>query len=224
MSSAPRCGYAQTPITGTDWRPRNEKNRRIAALRFHRRPYHRFRSRWSLCRRTGLVAQRWPLQERSHGRPLRAPELAARSLIGPRDDKRNETDCMNKKAEIPQGTISLSLIDHGFDAINLLIKWGAIVAIAYFTYLAIKELAGHQTVAQFIFGYFSGKEGGGSKAPWIGTTILTSAWGAFERWLRHRKVATMSTRLKDLESFIDAGRTSSGLDASGRPPRTRGTK
>ncbi|WDR89570.1 hypothetical protein [Burkholderia ambifaria] len=124
---------------------------------------------------------------------------------------------MAKLEKIPDGAITMTLIDRAFDSLNVLLKGGTIAVVAYFGYLAIKELAGHQTVAEFVLGYFAGKDGGGSKTPWIGTTILSSGWAIIERWLRHRKVSSMSNRLKWLEERFDNNRTSSGLDEAGRP-------
>jgi hypothetical protein len=124
----------------------------------------------------------------------------------------------------PPGFALYMLIERIFDTLNHLIKWAGIATIAVCVYLCVKELAGHQTVAQFVVGYFTDKSGGGSKAPWIGTTILSAGWAAFERWLRHRKVATMSGRLKKFESEVDSNRTGSGLDASGRPQSSKRAK
>ena len=47
-------------------------------------------------------------------------------------------------------------------------------------------------------------------------------WAVAERWLRHRKVSTMQTRIIELELAIDPKRTSSGLTRGGRTnPRDR---
>jgi hypothetical protein len=50
-----------------------------------------------------------------------------------------------------------------------------------------------------------------------------TAWGAVERWLRHRKVNYLQGRIKELEQNIDPGRTTSGLTTKGKThPRDRG--
>jgi hypothetical protein len=52
---------------------------------------------------------------------------------------------------------------------------------------------------------------------------FASFWAAGERWLRHRKVAYLQGRIKELELKIDAGRSTSGLTTKGRTnPRDRG--
>jgi hypothetical protein len=43
-----------------------------------------------------------------------------------------------------------------------------------------------------------------------------AAWAIAERKLRHRKVASLSGRLKKLETELDSGRTSSELTAQGK--------
>jgi hypothetical protein len=42
------------------------------------------------------------------------------------------------------------------------------------------------------------------------------AWGVMERTLRHRKVAQMQARIKQLEMTIDPNRSTSGLTPAGR--------
>ncbi len=120
----------------------------------------------------------------------------------------------------PWAHLTLHLIDKVFTTVWLIIKCGFWLGIAYIVYLSIKELAGQTTVAQFILGYFSGNESssGSSTTIWVIVSVLCGIWAKFERWLRLRKVADMSERIKLLESHIDPTRTSSGLTKSGETP------
>jgi hypothetical protein len=118
-------------------------------------------------------------------------------------------------------TLRFHAVERAFDLAHSVIRWFGACVIAYVIYLAIRDLAGHQTGAQFLFGFFTDKNGGGKQAPWIGSSVLTTIWALFERWLRHRKVATMGKRLKSLEKAVNPERTGSGLDDSGRPPAKR---
>ena len=128
-----------------------------------------------------------------------------------------------KPPEMPKGFLALSVIDRAFDLATTLIWAGVFVAIAYTIFLCIRELAGHDTVAQFVVGYLSNGKGGASAKPWMATTALAAAWGGIEKWLRGRKVGSMSQRIKDLERMIDANRSSSGLTRTGQVPK-RGKK
>lgn len=128
---------------------------------------------------------------------------------------------MPRKALNNSEAFRFHVIERAFDLGHSVVRWGGACGIAYIVFLAIRELSGHQTVAQFLFGFFTDKSGGGRQAPWIGSSVLTTLWALFERWLRHRKVATMSKRLKSLEKMQNPERTGSGLDESGRPPPKR---
>jgi hypothetical protein len=126
--------------------------------------------------------------------------------------------------EVPKGFLALTVIDRGFTLATDLIWAGCFVAIAYIVYLVFKELAGQNTVASFVLGYFSDSKGGASAKPWIGTTVLAAIWGGAEKWLRRRKVGSMSQRIKDLEQMLDSGRSSSGLTNTGQVPKKSGPK
>jgi hypothetical protein len=57
----------------------------------------------------------------------------------------------------------------------------------------------------------------------IALTGAACAWAVIERALRHRKVDRMQERLKELETRLDPGRSSSGLTTRGEThPRDRG--
>lgn len=120
---------------------------------------------------------------------------------------------------LPRGYVLLTVIDRSFTLLTDMVWAGCIVGVAYTIYLCVRELSGHDTMAQFIVGYFSDGKGGASAKPWIGATCLSSLWGLVERWLRRRKVGSMSQRIKDLETFLDSKRSSSGLTSTGQVPK-----
>lgn len=50
-----------------------------------------------------------------------------------------------------------------------------------------------------------------------------AAWAAIERWLRHRTIRNLQSRIRELETAVDPGRTSSGLTEKGTThPRDKG--
>ncbi|WP_198389841.1 hypothetical protein [Burkholderia ubonensis] len=119
----------------------------------------------------------------------------------------------------PPGFLALTVIDRGFSLATDIVWALALVGVAYCVYLCVKALAGQTTAANFVLSYLSDPKGGASAKPWIGSTVVATLWGAAERWLRRRKVASMSRRSKDLERLFDANRTSSGLTETGQVPR-----
>ena len=50
----------------------------------------------------------------------------------------------------------------------------------------------------------------------VSLTGAVAAWAAFERWLRHRKVARLQARVEELEKQHDPNRTSSMLTPQGK--------
>lgn len=121
----------------------------------------------------------------------------------------------------PKMYLTLHIVDRVFTTVWLLIKSGFWLGVAYIVYLCVKSLAGQTTVANFILGYFaSEKNNSSSSSPvvWILVSFAFFIWAKFERWLRLRKVASMSARIKQLETAKDRGRTSSGLTESGETP------
>jgi len=84
--------------------------------------------------------------------------------------------------------------------------------LAYVVYLAIQELAGKTTVAQFIIEGFSKHTG---KIEFF-AFVLVVVWALVERQLRRRKVRYLSRRLQECEQSIDPERTSSGIHETGK--------
>ena len=86
------------------------------------------------------------------------------------------------------------------------------VAIAYFAKDFLVAIAGKETIFALKLSFFAHMKFFIS----IGLTGCACAWALAERWLRHRKVKTMQTRIIELKSTIDPKRTSSGLTPTGR--------
>lgn len=122
----------------------------------------------------------------------------------------------------PPGFLALTVIDRVFSLATDVVWAAALVGVFYCVYLCFKVLAGQTTVASFVLSYISDPKGGASAKPWIGSTVLATVWGIAERWLRRRKVASMSRRSKNLERLFDANRTGSGLTETGQVPRRNG--
>jgi hypothetical protein len=99
------------------------------------------------------------------------------------------------------------------DAVHLAFPWLSLVAIFFFTYLMVVQLAGKTTLAEFgvkvladiklpqVLAYLFGVGGLG--------------YGIGERHLRHKKVAHMEGHIKTLEAAFDPSRSSSGLTRKG---------
>ncbi len=123
----------------------------------------------------------------------------------------------------PVTQLQLLLIDKIFTTIWLVLRYASFVSISYIIYLAIKELAGQQTVASFVFEFFTenGKSGLYNKI-WMFASLLFLAWAYMERKLRLHKVSNMSEHIKKLEKHYDPSRTSSGLTKSGETPLDEG--
>ncbi len=99
-----------------------------------------------------------------------------------------------------------------YNLLSLGIRYGSYITIAYIVYLSIKVLAGQETIAQFVFVFFSRQ-----KSQWLWPTIAALAliWALSERKLRHRKTKYLSKRIEELEKTRDPNRTSSGLPPTG---------
>lgn len=97
--------------------------------------------------------------------------------------------------------------------LNNLIRWAGAVCIAYWIYRSIACLAGSTTTANIglsvigdvklsdVFGMVFGGSG--------------VAYGLAQRRLRRKAIKNTEERIKELESRIDPGRTSSGLTSMG---------
>lgn len=96
---------------------------------------------------------------------------------------------------------------------NHLIKWGGLVWISYYAYLAVEAIAGKITVAEVGVSLLSKIEI---------TVFLAWAFGVFGIWygwsqrnLRRMTIERLQTRIVYLETIIDPGRSSSKLTPRG---------
>lgn len=116
-------------------------------------------------------------------------------------------------------TVKLYLIDKCFITVWLLIRSVVFVIFAYLVFLAVEALAGQQTEANFALNMLADSKSGNFIVVWMPVFVILVIWASGERWLRLRKVAAMSSRIKELEARIDPQRTSSGLTAAGQTPK-----
>lgn len=114
--------------------------------------------------------------------------------------------------------VKIRLIDRSFGAICLAVKYGSFVAVAYFFGQAIEALAGEKTDATISLAvtFLTKTTGGTAAAAGIGTGVLGVVYGLLERRLRYQKVEHLQGRVKELETFLDVNRSSSGLTIQGR--------
>lgn len=96
------------------------------------------------------------------------------------------------------------------------------MVVAVCGFLSIRELAGKETLATLLINAVVNVPEHGVSWSWILVALAAGAWGGVERWIRLRKVAQMSARIKQLEKQHDPDRTSSGLTESGETPRIGG--
>lgn len=122
----------------------------------------------------------------------------------------------------PPGLFAIAVADRAFSLATDAVWALCFLGLAYYGYLSIQALAGQTTAANFALSYLTDAEGGASAKPWVVTTIVAVLWGFLERWLRCRKVGSMSKRSKELEKLFDAQQASSGLTRMGHAPTSNG--
>lgn len=103
------------------------------------------------------------------------------------------------------------LLARGFDLAKDIIKAITYLGLGWFAYLAIGELAGKQTDASFLLGYFGESN---HNFPWI-VAVIAVCYGLAEQRLRKRKTEYLQGRIRELEQRIDPKRTGSGLLTTG---------
>ncbi len=109
-----------------------------------------------------------------------------------------------KKARTTEGIVQVFL--------NL-IKWGAIVLLARYFYLAIVALAGKITLTDITIGFLGNLKVSIALA-W-GFGIGGIIYGLVERKLRKDNIERLQGRIKTLEQAIDSRRSSSNLTERG---------
>ena len=85
------------------------------------------------------------------------------------------------------------------------------VALGYFTYLAIDALAGRDTNVWASLSFMKSSRG----LPWA-LVLSFFLWAMSERKLRQKNIKSMEGHIRDLETALDAKRTSSGLLSTGQ--------
>lgn len=118
--------------------------------------------------------------------------------------KRNrEEHRILEKATLAEGAIQV---------LSSLIRWGSIVAITRYAYLAIDSLSGKNTLADIGVNFLTDIK--------VSVAIAWSAgvggmvYGARQRKLRKDTVARLQERVRDLESEINPNRSSSNFTRS----------
>ena len=105
------------------------------------------------------------------------------------------------------------IISKSFDVVRDLIRALLYVAIAYWIFRAVETLAGKNTDASFLVGYFTSQENDYG-LPWV-VAIIAMFYGFIERRLRLRKTEYLHKRVLELEKRIDPKREGSNLLSTG---------
>jgi len=104
-------------------------------------------------------------------------------------------------------------VDGTVVVLQSLLRWGGIVAIAWFTRLAVGDLAGQTTLADIGID-FLGKVEVSVALAWT-AGAAGGYYGYRQRKLRRDTVERLQKRVKELENFIDKNRSSSQLTSRG---------
>ncbi len=95
--------------------------------------------------------------------------------------------------------------------VRFLIRWGALVCIAFFAYKSVVELAGKVTITDVSIAFqFLGKSQTVITITML-CFILIVCYALWQRKLKQEKIFYLSQRIKWLERRIDENRTSSQL-------------
>lgn len=100
---------------------------------------------------------------------------------------------------------------------NHLIRWCGLVAITYLATRCIEALAGRRTLAEIGLGLDLGflvDMNLDRFLAWL-VAVLGLGYGARQRALRKAAIGRLASRVRDLETRLDPGRTSSGLTGKG---------
>jgi proteasome assembly chaperone (PAC2) family protein len=101
--------------------------------------------------------------------------------------------------------------------LNTLIKSGAVVGVAGFVYLMVRELAGKETLASIGLGFLADIKTSRGIAMALVSILGVGGpvYGLRERKLRRDDIEKRSAYIEELEKAIDKRRTSSGLTPRG---------
>jgi hypothetical protein len=106
----------------------------------------------------------------------------------------------------------LAIVDFISRAYAQTVKWGALVACAFFAYKSIDSLSGRDTFVQLALSLVANLK----VNKWIYLIAAGCAtWALGERRLRRKRTKALHRRNKELEKLIHPNRTSSSLPAGG---------
>jgi hypothetical protein len=113
----------------------------------------------------------------------------------------------------PDHLIRLKKIDAIDANLRLIIRYGFLALVAFFAYRAIDVLAGKHTLADLGVKILADVKIGNAVSYAVGGGGI--AYGARQRKLRGDTIQKMGKRIKELETAVDPGRSSSGLTERG---------
>lgn len=114
-------------------------------------------------------------------------------------------------------------IESRYVTIRTGLRVGGVLGVAYFLFRSIEAIAGQATSLSIIISLILNAFFELKFAFAVTLAGGCAVWAIAERMLRHRKVANLSGRIKELEQSIDPNRTSSGLTKHGKTnPRDKG--
>lgn len=111
-----------------------------------------------------------------------------------------------------QAALAYHRTEQWFGLARTAIRTAGWVAAVYFLQFTVEPLAGHETLVSLKLALL----GDLKFAATITLAGATTAWAVVERILRQRKTEYFQGRIKELESKVDPGRTSSKLTPKGK--------
>lgn len=114
---------------------------------------------------------------------------------------------------MPRSTLIFVAIERTFESLNHAVFWGALVAIGYFAFGALRAFAGTDTDVSILL-HVLAERVARVEVSWP-LAILFLVWAVTERRLRLRKTEALQGHIKALEQRLDPQRTSSGLLPTG---------
>jgi hypothetical protein len=109
--------------------------------------------------------------------------------------------------------VRLKTIDAIDANVRLLIRYGCLALVAYFSYGSIAVLAGKHTFADIGIRFLGDIKIANSVGYVVGLGGV--AYGRQQKKLRGNAIQSLSKRVKELEAEIDQGRSSSGITERG---------
>lgn len=96
---------------------------------------------------------------------------------------------------------------------NNLVKWAGLCGLGFISYLAIKEMAGQETMANIVVNFMTDIK----VNQWLAYIVggCGAGYGVAQRRTKNSTIARLSGRKEKLEQMIDPGRKSSKLTARG---------